>query len=134
MSIVEVKGTTVEIVEPCAIIDGAIQDIKTYGWRQRTEGDEVMGFCPWGALKHQTRVQAAAATQDTGTPVDQFLSEREVTQKIVKPYIDPLLKGQGLVSFNDTEGRTKKEVLRLLRKAYHHCAGSPWWKRVIQRY
>lgn len=76
-------------------VDNAILAIETAGWNQRWRGNWAVGFCIYGAL------------YATNTPKDVI--------KAVEATIADLV-GTTIVSFNDAEGRTKGEVLDLLRR------------------
>jgi hypothetical protein len=81
----------------------AIRTIKKYGWIQRAYGNKSGGFCALGAI-----LECSSSKRDNPSC------------KVQDALFETLNRLSGVDSFviyNDTEGRTQKEVLALFRKA-----------------
>lgn len=75
----------------------AYEVIKKYGWIQRAYGNVEMGFCLVGAIAESNQKGAVEAVEK-----ELYASSYILTS---------------LTAWNDTIGRTKEEVIALLRKA-----------------
>lgn len=80
------------------VLGQAAELIRRHGWVQRKFGSEGEGFCLVGALIHVGN-PSSQGYADAYARVSEELEERT-----------PL-------AWNDTEGRTQKEVLELLERA-----------------
>ncbi len=76
--------------------------IETYGWNQCSYGNEESGFCALGALNYE------GMGLKNGDGMD--ILDCYLTLKLKNKF-----PGGSIISFNDTEGRTKEEVLKAFR-------------------
>src|SRR6476646_371628 len=83
------------------LLQNAVKANERYGWIQHKCGDIGQGFCAWGALLHEA-IKYRYAKDSVDNIADKF-----------KPHIFPI---DNLVSYNDTPGRTKEEVLAVFQK------------------
>lgn len=85
-----------------ALRNKAADLIEEYGWQQCNYGDTRRGFCATGALMY-----AGGAV-----PTDGVLLSDLVYDELSGPLMETF---GGLISWNDARGRTKDEVIALLR-------------------
>ena len=78
------------------VLEQAAELIRRHGWVQRKYGTTGEGYCIIGAI-------IAVPKHESGYPAIEALREE--------------LGGQSVMLWNDTEGRTKEEVLELLERA-----------------
>ncbi|MFE7797024.1 hypothetical protein [Nocardia sp. NPDC057440] len=89
------------------IIEEAIKRLNTHGWIQGSYGSRREGYCMLGALSDSS---AIAVLSDLGDAP--FQAGRAVRAVLERNY-----NYHKLESFNDTPGRTKEEVVNVLRLA-----------------
>lgn len=97
------------------VLTNAIDAINNFGWRQFAYGGPRMGgFCAIGALDY-----GAGWENEAGTGYDYdnlaFNAARMYMARSVG--ISLPTSGLGISSWNDTEGRTKEEVIAALNQA-----------------
>lgn len=79
--------------------------LQTYGWLQGTMGSKVEGFCLMGALRCANGVGEEDAER--------------VLWKTIQATISLGVVNPGITYWNDRHGRTKRQVLGVIRKAKH---------------
>lgn len=93
--------TTIEILEEAKHL------LNTCGWRQHEYGNCDIGFCLYGA------VDQATGRQD----ITHLTQVERVLEQTVYKYFD-----SSVITFNDTEGRTKQDIITLIDLAIQELA------------
>lgn len=79
------------------VLRSAAKAIETYGWAQRTYGDQEYGFCALGAMNHVA---------------DGYNPARVVASRAIRAVV-----GTHVVDFNDNVATKKQDVTKAMRKA-----------------
>ena len=92
------------------ILNDAAKLIEKHGWRQKNFGNEVCGFCAFGALAKAAGFDDADVAHslryDDGAFADAYLALLQNTANICN----------GVFRWNDVSGRTKEEVIAKLKQ------------------
>lgn len=89
----------------CTIIKRAVEILNDKGWIQGSYGGDKIGYCLIGALHTAAYGMDSDLYYETYSKVARFLT------------IDNNVTEQSLPRWNDTEGRTKEEVIAALEGA-----------------
>lgn len=109
------------------VLARAKQLIETHGWVQGDYGGEDCGFCLFGAIDEATE-RLASDIQNAGGDAGGFRGMhgtypamrrlKSLLPMVSDPYDDEAVSAQqGVIQWNDTDGRSKEEVLALLTEA-----------------
>ena len=88
------------------VLQNAIVLLETAGWCQHVGKDKDGQYCAVGAINHVLR----RATK----PMDKYDDARDTVQTAIRAH---KFRQSGVVSWNDTKGRTKAQVLNVFRTA-----------------
>lgn len=97
--------TTIEILEEAKHL------LNTCGWRQYEYGNCDIGFCLFGAVDQVT------GRQDITDLITDLTEAERVLEQTVNKYFDSTV-----ITFNDTEGRTKQDIITLIDLAIQELA------------
>lgn len=92
------------------ILQGARAALKKYGWVQSVYGSVNGGFCALGALRHSAKQRESRA------------------HTLARKALDVVANRYGFSSiprYNDSDGRTRGEVLRAFRSAEKEVTNIP---------
>jgi hypothetical protein len=102
---------------PATVLNKAADLLEKYGWIQNKYGSLRSGMCGAGAVNFALD---GSARSSYGWREDTIALRSKVDGCI----ISVLPRNNSLVSYNDKKGRTKEQVVKLLRRAAKKCDGS----------
>jgi hypothetical protein len=94
-------------LETADIVSDAIELIKKFGWHQFSFGSKDVGYCLVGAISVANKGTWGRKPESIYRVIEKMISDQSPTATVT----------YSLSKWNDEKGRTKRQVLAILRKA-----------------